>query len=182
MQGVPLVVLANKQDLINALPAAEVRSCRHSVMSLSCIECRPSALHSPCGWPWTAAELAFACMKHGNRVCIQPVACKGITPSLHSQDFEKLPCNLSVKLKRLSSANKLLKFINVTRLSGVFSANNILNFINVTRLSGIDCCLQIASSMSLPTIRDRPWQIQGCCAKTGEGLNQGMEWLIKQLQ
>ena len=25
MQGVPLVVLANKQDLINALPAAEVR-------------------------------------------------------------------------------------------------------------------------------------------------------------
>ena len=42
--------------------------------------------------------------------------------------------------------------------------------------------LQIATSLSLPAIRDRPWQIQPCCAKSGEGLKEGMEWLIKQLQ
>jgi len=42
--------------------------------------------------------------------------------------------------------------------------------------------VQIADSLSLPAIRDRPWQIQPCCAKTGEGLKEGMEWLIKQVQ
>ncbi|DBB14504.1 TPA: ADP-ribosylation factor protein 3 [Trebouxia sp. C0006] len=41
---------------------------------------------------------------------------------------------------------------------------------------------EIADSLSLPAIRDRPWQIQPCCAKTGEGLKEGMEWLIKQVQ
>lgn len=44
------------------------------------------------------------------------------------------------------------------------------------------CLVQIADSLSLPAIRDRPWQIQPCCAKTGEGLKEGMEWLIKQVQ
>ena len=43
-------------------------------------------------------------------------------------------------------------------------------------------CMQIASSLLLPAIRDRPWQIQACCAKSGEGLKEGMEWLIKQVQ
>jgi hypothetical protein len=42
--------------------------------------------------------------------------------------------------------------------------------------------VQIADSLSLPAIRDRPWQIQPCCARTGEGLKEGMEWLIKQVQ
>ncbi len=45
-----------------------------------------------------------------------------------------------------------------------------------------DDAMQIATSLSLPAIRDRPWQIQPCCAKSGEGLKEGMEWLIKQVQ
>lgn len=36
MQGVPLVVLANKQDLINALPAAEVTYSRLHVSTSAC--------------------------------------------------------------------------------------------------------------------------------------------------
>lgn len=42
MQGVPLVVLANKQDLINALPAAEVWHCNRTLHA--CLS-RPSADH-----------------------------------------------------------------------------------------------------------------------------------------
>jgi hypothetical protein len=29
--------------------------------------------------------------------------------------------------------------------------------------------------------RDRPWHIQGCSAKTGEGLQDGMEWIVSQI-
>lgn len=41
---------------------------------------------------------------------------------------------------------------------------------------------EIAEAMNLFTIRDRPWQIEGCSAKTGGGLSQGMDWVIKQVQ
>ena len=39
----------------------------------------------------------------------------------------------------------------------------------------------VAEGLNLVSIRDRPWQIQPCSAKTGEGLKDGMEWLIKQI-
>jgi hypothetical protein len=31
-------------------------------------------------------------------------------------------------------------------------------------------------------IKDRAWQIQACSAKTGEGLPEGMEWVVHQLK
>ena len=40
----------------------------------------------------------------------------------------------------------------------------------------------IAELMQLPTLRDRPWQIQGCSAKTGSGLQEGLDWLVKNLK
>ena len=39
----------------------------------------------------------------------------------------------------------------------------------------------VAEGLNLFSIRDRPWQIQPCSAKTGEGLKDGMEWLIKTI-
>ena len=39
----------------------------------------------------------------------------------------------------------------------------------------------VAEGLNLFSILDRPWQIQPCSAKTGEGLKDGMEWLIKQI-
>ena len=39
----------------------------------------------------------------------------------------------------------------------------------------------VAEGLNLFSIRERPWQIQPCSAKTGEGLKDGMEWLIKQI-
>ncbi len=40
---------------------------------------------------------------------------------------------------------------------------------------------EIAEGLHLPAIRDRQWQIQPCSAKTGEGLQEGMEWLVRTL-
>ncbi len=41
---------------------------------------------------------------------------------------------------------------------------------------------EVAEGLNLYSIRDRPWQIQACSAKTGEGLQDGMEWLVKQVR
>eukprot|EP00741_Cyanophora_paradoxa_P011388 tig00020556_g10999.t1 len=40
---------------------------------------------------------------------------------------------------------------------------------------------EISSKLMLDEIRDRAWQIQACSAKTGEGLQEGLEWVIKHL-
>jgi len=37
---------------------------------------------------------------------------------------------------------------------------------------------EIAGTMELDSISDRVWQIQACSAKNGDGLQEGMEWLI----
>ena len=42
--------------------------------------------------------------------------------------------------------------------------------------------IQISDSLQLHLIRDRVWSIVACSAKTGEGLQEGMEWLVKTIQ
>lgn len=48
------------------------------------------------------------------------------------------------------------------------------------------CCFstvaQIADLLGLDGIRDRTWQIQPCSAKTGEGLEEGITWVVDKVQ
>jgi len=39
---------------------------------------------------------------------------------------------------------------------------------------------EISESLKLENIRDRSWTIQACSAKEGDGLQEGMEWLVMQ--
>ena len=39
----------------------------------------------------------------------------------------------------------------------------------------------ITESLGLHQMRGREWKIQGCCALTGDGLYDGMDWLTKAL-
>lgn len=39
----------------------------------------------------------------------------------------------------------------------------------------------VSASLNLSAIRDRKWQIQPCSAKTGEGLQDGIEWVMKEV-
>merc|ERR1711879_398459 len=39
---------------------------------------------------------------------------------------------------------------------------------------------EISSSLGLANIQDRTWTIQACSAKQGDGLQEGMEWLVAQ--
>ena len=40
---------------------------------------------------------------------------------------------------------------------------------------------EVCSNLELENIVDRPWHIQGCSAKTGEGVDYGMNWLTNIL-
>ncbi len=58
----------------------------------------------------------------------------------------------------------------------------LLVFANKQDLVGAHTADEVADALDLVGIRDRPWQIQGCSAKDGGGLQEGMEWLIKQVK
>ena len=40
----------------------------------------------------------------------------------------------------------------------------------------------ISEALQLTNIRDRPWQIQACSAKTKDGLQEGIEWVLKTVE
>lgn len=40
----------------------------------------------------------------------------------------------------------------------------------------------MAEALQLPSIRDRAWQVQGCSARDGFGVADGMAWLVKQVR
>ncbi|XP_018596639.2 ADP-ribosylation factor-like protein 5A isoform X2 [Scleropages formosus] len=41
---------------------------------------------------------------------------------------------------------------------------------------------EISQSLQLTSIKDHQWHIQACCALTGEGLCQGLEWMMSRLR
>ncbi|EFA85897.1 ARF-like protein [Heterostelium album PN500] len=57
----------------------------------------------------------------------------------------------------------------------------ILLFANKQDLKGAMSAAELTNLLSLHTIKDHPWHIQACCALTGEGLEQGMDWLVSNI-
>ncbi|CEO97031.1 ADP-ribosylation factor-like protein 3 [Plasmodiophora brassicae] len=41
---------------------------------------------------------------------------------------------------------------------------------------------EIADALMLHSLRDRQWQIQGCSAKTGDGLQAGVSWVLSNIR
>ena len=58
----------------------------------------------------------------------------------------------------------------------------LLVFANKMDLATALPAADVAQALTLPTIRDRKWFIQGCSAKTGEGLQDGLEWAMKNFK
>jgi ADP-ribosylation factor-like protein 3 len=57
----------------------------------------------------------------------------------------------------------------------------LLVFANKQDLAGALTPGEIAEGLNLFALRERAWQIEGCSAKDGVGLEQGMDWAIKQI-
>lgn len=45
--------------------------------------------------------------------------------------------------------------------------------------SGCMSAAEIAEQLNLQAIKTHPWHIQACCALTGEGLREGIEWITQ---
>ena len=41
---------------------------------------------------------------------------------------------------------------------------------------------EISQQLNLTSIKDHAWHIQACCALTGEGLYQGLEWIVSNIK
>ena len=40
---------------------------------------------------------------------------------------------------------------------------------------------EIVETLVLQDVKDRPWNIEGCSAKTGKGLEEGFKWVVEQM-
>ncbi|XP_065896561.1 ADP-ribosylation factor-like protein 5A [Dysidea avara] len=58
----------------------------------------------------------------------------------------------------------------------------VLVFANKQDLKGSMSSAEISQQLNLTSIKDHGWHIQGCCALTGEGLYQGLEWIGTQIR
>mmetsp|Transcript_39986 Transcript_39986/g.87304 ORF Transcript_39986/g.87304 Transcript_39986/m.87304 type:complete len:183 (-) Transcript_39986:129-677(-) len=77
--------------------------------------------------------------------------------------------------RRLEESGKeLVELLAEDKLAGI----SLLVFANKQDLLQAVPANEIADSLGLHQIRDRSWTIQACSGKLGEGLQEGMEWLV----
>ncbi|KAF4658864.1 ADP-ribosylation factor-like protein 5B [Perkinsus chesapeaki] len=58
---------------------------------------------------------------------------------------------------------------------------SILVFANKSDIQGARSAEEICKDLDLTSIRGHSWHIQSCCAITGEGLAEGMDWLANEI-
>ncbi|KAF4721598.1 ADP-ribosylation factor-like protein 5B, partial [Perkinsus olseni] len=58
---------------------------------------------------------------------------------------------------------------------------SILVFANKSDIQGARTAEEICKDLDLTSIRGHSWHIQACCAITGEGLAEGMDWLANEI-
>ncbi|CAM9379726.1 unnamed protein product [Lampetra fluviatilis] len=75
------------------------------------------------------------------------------------------------------TGQELAELLEEEKLSGV----PVLVFANKQDLLTAAPASEIAEGLNLHTIRDRVWQIQACSALTGEGVQDGMNWVCKNV-
>jgi len=76
------------------------------------------------------------------------------------------------------TGNELQELLFEDKLVGV----PILVYANKQDLINSAAASEIATGLNLHTIKDRVWQIQACSATSGEGVRDGMEWVIKNIR
>ena len=61
------------------------------------------------------------------------------------------------------------------------SSASLLVFANKQDLPGAMTSQQISDTLDLAKVQDRHWVIQGCSAVTGDGLLDGVQWLVRDI-
>jgi small GTP-binding protein len=58
----------------------------------------------------------------------------------------------------------------------------VVVYANKQDLKGAMSAAEISKLLNLTSIKDQGWHIQACCALTGEGLYQGLQWISSRLR
>merc|ERR1711976_759721 len=80
----------------------------------------------------------------------------------------------SDKRRLEESAEELKELLADDKLAGI----PLLAFANKQDLMQAKSAEEVSAHLGLGNISDRTWNIQACSAKNGDGLQDGMEWLI----
>ena len=59
---------------------------------------------------------------------------------------------------------------------------SLLVFANKQDIKNSMTSAEISQQLNLTSIKDHAWHIQACCALTGEGLYQGLEWIVSNIK
>jgi len=85
----------------------------------------------------------------------------------------------SADQKRMEETGvELDQLLDEEKLDGV----PVLIFANKQDLINAHTPEEISDGLNLSCINDRPWNIQPCSAKSGDGLKEGMEWIMSFLE
>lgn len=76
------------------------------------------------------------------------------------------------------TGTELMELLEEEKLMGV----PVLIFANKQDLINASRASTIAEELRLSKIRDRPWQIQPCSATEGEGIQDGIDWVMKNVK
>lgn len=60
--------------------------------------------------------------------------------------------------------------------------SSLLVFANKQDIKNSMSAAEISQQLNLTSIKKHPWHIQSCCALTGEGLYQGLEWIVSNIK
>ncbi|XP_039262482.1 ADP-ribosylation factor-like protein 5A [Styela clava] len=55
----------------------------------------------------------------------------------------------------------------------------LLVYANKQDIKGCMTAAEISQQLKLTSVKDHTWQIQACCALTGSGLSNGLEWMLE---
>lgn len=72
---------------------------------------------------------------------------------------------------------ELDELLEESKLAGV----PVLIFANKQDLEMAASADEISSKLGLTSMRDRDWQVQPCIAREGEGVKEGMQWVMKKV-
>ncbi|KAJ1608769.1 ADP-ribosylation factor-like protein 2 [Cryptosporidium canis] len=84
----------------------------------------------------------------------------------------------STNVERIESCNEELhRLLSEERLSGA----SLLVFANKQDLSNALTPEEIANALDLSKISNRHWRIQSCCGLDGNGLKEGIDWIVHDI-
>ena len=76
------------------------------------------------------------------------------------------------------SRDELSKMLSEDELNNAI----VLVFANKQDLPNAMSIAEVTDKLGLHEIRNRKWYIQGCCATSGDGLYEGLDWLATALK